>query len=163
MKGMTFKDHSLWLILLFCVASLVSMAVDSKVNGLTTRVKEQFDLSGQYECISTNNKNLKEIYTNKKLTLSLSHGKSRQYQTYDINWVYSLNGQKIDAQAVAILQNETLSLSYNLHFPNNKTLNGVEVIRFNQLDDRWFLYGKWLRNDRSHNTGSISCVMLSNL
>lgn len=147
--------------ILFILFYLSSMTANSKVNGLEERITQKFDLSGQYECISTNNKDTKEIHTNKQLTLSLTTGDDQRYQTYDISWVYSLNGQEINAQAVAILQHETLSLSYNLHFPNNKIVNGVEVIRFNQLDNRWFLYGKWLRNDSRHNSGSISCVMLS--
>ncbi|WP_299005186.1 hypothetical protein [uncultured Shewanella sp.] len=149
-KGMIF--------VLFCLSS---MAAHGKINAIEDKLEQKFDLSGQYECISTNNKDTKEIHTNKQLTISLTFGDSRRYQTYDIKWVYSLNGQEVNAQAVAILQHETLSLSYNLHFPNAKTINGVEVIRYQRLDNRWFLYGKWLRNDTVHNTGSISCVMLS--
>ncbi|WP_299496904.1 hypothetical protein [uncultured Shewanella sp.] len=146
---------------LFALFSLLSSAVNAKMHGVEERITQALDLSGQYECISVNNKDIKEIHTNKQLTISLTSGDGSRYQTYDINWVYSLNGQEINAQAVAILQHETLSLSYNLHFPNNKMVNGVEVLRFNQLDNRWFLYGKWLRNDASHNSGSISCVMLT--
>ncbi|WP_298770208.1 hypothetical protein [uncultured Shewanella sp.] len=146
---------------IFVLLCLSSMAAHGKIHAVEERLTQEFDLSGQYECISTNHKDIKEIHTNKQLTLSLTSGNSRRYQTYDIKWVYSLNGQEINAQAVAILQNETLSLSYNLHFPNKKTVNGVEVIRYERLDNRWFLYGKWLRNDMDHNTGSISCVMLS--
>ncbi|KZL17797.1 hypothetical protein PsAD2_02915 [Pseudovibrio axinellae] len=146
---------------LFLAGIFVVPAAPGLAQNETMPVDNQFDLSGTYECISVNHKSPSEDHTNKDLMLTLIEDGGRDFQSYDISWAYTVQGKKVSAKAVGLLQNETLSLTYTLNFSSAKTINGVEVMRFNKMGEDWFIHGKWLRNDGTYNTGSIACVLLS--